>query len=237
MRSTSQSILLTLLFAFLSTFSNIQAQDIIVANSVIVQDNRKLPAKEVTVSGKPDEALESMRNTLSKSYKAKSKVRKGTLEAKEVLLKGLIDKKGDLTVVADAVGDNSLVRASFALGYDIFVSEENYTEDYAQLGKLMNIFAMQHQLNRLETFIKLQKKELKSKNKILSAEQSALKTYDRQLKTLKKTDNADKMQLELTEQKINTSKGLIDVQKSAVEEIQNNISKMESQVKQIKSKL
>lgn len=213
------------------------AQDIIVSSGTMFHDNRKLPAKEVMVNGKPDEALANFRSLLSKQYKVKSKIRRGVLEAQGIIINGLIDKRGDLTVTADAVGEQTLVKAAFALGYDIIVSDENYAEDFEQLGKLVTRFAANHQLAQLQAMLKTQKKELKDKERQLSAEQGALKTYERQLKSLKKSGNADPIQIELTEQKINTSKDLIDVQKSAVKEMKATVDKTDATIRQIKAKL
>ncbi|MFN4123428.1 MAG: hypothetical protein ACK4GL_09025 [Flavobacteriales bacterium] len=231
-----KKILLIGLFLFIYKL-NAQTQEIIVSTGTLFHDSRKIPAKEVMVNGKPEEALANFRSLLSKQYKVKSKIKKGTLEAKGALINGLIDKRGDLTVTSDAVGEQTLVKAAFALGYDIIISEENYAEDFEKLGILVTRFAKNHQLAQLQAMLKAQKKELKDKEKLLSTEQSALKTYERQLKSLKKSGNADKLQVELTEQKVNTSKELIDIQKSAVKDLKNLVDKTEATIKQIKAKL
>jgi hypothetical protein len=231
-----KKILILLFILFIYHFES-YSQEIIVSTGTLFHDNRKIPAKEVMVNGKPEEALANFRSLLSKQYKVKSKIKKGTLEAKGALINGLIDKRGDLTVTADAVGEQTLVKAAFALGYDIIISEENYVEDFEKLGILVTRFANNHQLAQLQAMLKTQKKELKDKEKLLSTEQSALKTYERQLKSLKKSGNADKLQVELTEQKVNTSKELIDIQKSAVKDLKNLVDKTEATIRQLKSKL
>ena len=226
---------LSIIFSFILSAS-ILAQTPTAYDSQLLIDKKQVPAKEITVLGEPDLALKNFRAYLAKPYKVKSKIKGNSINVKEITLPGLIEKKGDITVTAEAVGEKSLVRVAYALGYDIYINSENYKTEYDQLGKLLVGFASRHQVSLLEMQLKTQKAFLKTKNNEISDEQSSLKGYEKQLKALKKNPEANKSQKELIEQKISTSKEIIKNGKGAASDYQSTIKSLEKQISDLKSK-
>jgi len=222
-------------FVLIIFTSMVDAQATTAYDSQMLIDKKQVPAKEVTVDGSPDLVIRNFRNYLSKPYKVKSKTKNNSIDVKGITLPGLIDKKGDLTVTAEAVNDKTLIKAAYALGYDIYVNSENYKTEFDQLGKLLTGFAVRHQVNLLEAQLKTQKGFLKAKNSEISDEQRALKGYEKQKKSLNKNPETDKSQIGLVDQKIKTSKEIIKNGKDAASEYQSVIKSLEKQIKDLKA--
>jgi len=228
-------LLCTILFLGLNL--NMLFAQAIISNGKLFHEKKEIPAKEMAVTGSPDDVLSNFKTFLAKNYKAKTKSKKNMLEGKAVTLKGVLEKTGDILVSFDQVGESTLIKFAYALGYDIYLNENDYPEDFQKLNLVLDRFYLFQEIAILEAKIKEQKSLLKTKNEQISAEQRTLNNSEKQLKAMKKNPAADKSEMDLIAQKMQSSKDLVKLQKSASDEIKALIKSYEKDIEKIKAKL
>jgi len=159
-----------LAFVFILFSANVHAQNVTPRDGVVAHNDKERPCLVVNLDPEPKPLKKAWKSYLKDHYDFKIKgigflSNKDLLTAEDVIIEELSSKRLDFytKIIEDEVGSEMKVFASF--GYDVYVNEDEMSDEYDALLEILNGFLKEYLPNYYESEVKATKKKVKKLTK------------------------------------------------------------------------
>ncbi len=187
----------TLIFGlFFSFIVDSIAQVIAVEEGVVRIDKTETDAQIATLMINDDQLiLKEGRKFIKKNLKVNMKKKgKQMMQAKEATINSISPKRGDLTFVMLKENGQDKLALAYALGYDIFINDEEYPAEAANLKNLLRGFLTEYYKTHFEKQLREEEKKLKKLTRQLSANQRQQRGIQKDIEKNRKKSGKEKFQ-------------------------------------------
>ena len=183
-------------------YSGLTAQNFDISEETVSTDDIMISAWVVEVGSDLSFAKKTFSDYAKDNYNIKTKnLGKSVLLGEKLSLPTISVKRGDMKASFNTVGSSVKVGIGFLLGYDIFLSSEDYPDEMAKLKTFARDYLEFHYKEHYNEIIEGKEKQMKGLNKEIDKGQKEIKSLQKQIdrnnkKIQNETVEAKKVEME-----------------------------------------
>lgn len=214
--------------AFAQAQSPLQIKDV---NAII--DGNSRPAFAISSEAEAKPLMSEWRKFLRKEHKIKARSSRSTVTAEKVNIGTITSKQFDLYTLFNVTPQGTDMIVAGNLGYDIYFSLSDYSEEYNRLKTLTTNFMNNYLKERFDDLIKDKEKvvarALKDETSLVKDINKLEKTLDKenkQLQNLKKSIEKNRTELDNNRKQLPEMKQTIEEKRKILNDLKNQRSNL-----------
>ncbi len=223
---------LTLFLSFLCT--SLLRADLVIDQGYYARDGEQRPGIRVMIDNTPDDIKKAFEKFMRKNYRLKLKgtglfTNKDELYAERVMVKKIINKNINfyVKVIEAEAGEERAKMTIFAsLGYDVYIGDSNYEEEFDILVGIVNEFVADYVPEMYEDRIKDMEKKVDDLQDDTKDLEKDIKKGEKELEKLEEDIMEIKEELIMKKETLSAEKAMLIKQRAAFANAQSILARI-----------